>query len=223
MDILNRTISKRQNISNSSLSNSNGNKVLPSSIWTLECMTRITNWVLKINWWWISQLPTRDLYLLLYQIFNIPFNTDAINIIEIGQSQIFPEVVCSDEFGGRKHHLTHCYYIYTQRSTGNSYKNYTNIHSNVSNGYGAAGIFHVPGNAGYCCRSGTPFFLIKSSTSEGTPDKWTPMMMSSNGNISALLALCEGNSPVTGEFPSQRPVTRSFDIFYDRRLKWKVE
>ena len=30
----------------------------------------------------------------------------------------------------------------------------------------------------------------------------------------ALLALCAGNSPVTGEFPSQRPVTRSFDVFF---------
>ena len=38
------------------------------------------------------------------------------------------------------------------------------------------------------------------------------MMTSSNGNFSALLALCAGNSPVTGEFPSQRPVTRSFDV-----------
>ena len=28
--------------------------------------------------------------------------------------------------------------------------------------------------------------------------------------FSALLALCAGNSPVTGEFPLQRPVTRSF-------------
>ena len=27
----------------------------------------------------------------------------------------------------------------------------------------------------------------------------------------ALVALCAGNSPVTGEFPAQRPVTRSFD------------
>ena len=36
--------------------------------------------------------------------------------------------------------------------------------------------------------------------------------------FSALLALCEGNSPVTGEFPSQRPVTRSFDVFFDLRL-----
>ena len=29
----------------------------------------------------------------------------------------------------------------------------------------------------------------------------------------ALLALCEGNPPVTGGFPSQEPVTRSFDVF----------
>ena len=34
-------------------------------------------------------------------------------------------------------------------------------------------------------------------------------------SFSALLALCEGNSPVIGEFPSQRPVTRSFDVFFD--------
>ena len=33
--------------------------------------------------------------------------------------------------------------------------------------------------------------------------------------FSALLALCVGNSPVTGEFPSQWPVTRSFDVFFD--------
>ena len=30
--------------------------------------------------------------------------------------------------------------------------------------------------------------------------------------FSALQAICEGNSPVTGEFPAQRPVTRGFDI-----------
>ena len=27
-------------------------------------------------------------------------------------------------------------------------------------------------------------------------------------------------SPVTGEFPAQRPVTRSFDVFFDLRLAW---
>ena len=40
--------------------------------------------------------------------------------------------------------------------------------------------------------------------------------------ISALLALCAGNSPVTGEFPSQRPVTRSFDVFFDLRLNKRL-
>ena len=34
----------------------------------------------------------------------------------------------------------------------------------------------------------------------------------------ALRALCAGNSPVTSEFPSQRPMMRSFDIFFDLRL-----
>ena len=36
--------------------------------------------------------------------------------------------------------------------------------------------------------------------------------------ISALLTLCAGNSPVIGEIPAQRPVTRSFDVFFDLRL-----
>ena len=36
--------------------------------------------------------------------------------------------------------------------------------------------------------------------------------------ISALLALCAGNSPATDEFPSQRPVTWSFDVFFDLHL-----
>ena len=35
----------------------------------------------------------------------------------------------------------------------------------------------------------------------------------------AILPLCEGNPPVTGEFPPQRPVTRSFDVFFDLRMK----
>ena len=40
---------------------------------------------------------------------------------------------------------------------------------------------------------------------------------SSNGNISRVTGLCAGNSPVTVEFPSQRQVTRSFDVFFDLR------
>ena len=33
--------------------------------------------------------------------------------------------------------------------------------------------------------------------------------------FSALLAICAENSPVTGEFLAQKPVTQSFDIFFD--------
>ena len=48
------------------------------------------------------------------------------------------------------------------------------------------------------------------------------MMTSSNGNISALLVLCVGNSPVTGEFPSQRPVTRIFDVLFGLHLNKRL-
>ena len=39
---------------------------------------------------------------------------------------------------------------------------------------------------------------------------------------SVLLVLCAGNSPVTGEFPAQRPVTRSFDVFFDLHLNKRL-
>ena len=40
--------------------------------------------------------------------------------------------------------------------------------------------------------------------------------------FSALLALCAGNSPVPGEFPSQRPVTPSLNVFFDLRLNKRL-
>ena len=36
--------------------------------------------------------------------------------------------------------------------------------------------------------------------------------------FSELLGLYEGNPPLIGGFPPQRPVTRSFDIFFDLHL-----
>ena len=36
--------------------------------------------------------------------------------------------------------------------------------------------------------------------------------------FSALLAICAGISPVTGELPAQRPATRSFAAFFDLHL-----
>ena len=44
------------------------------------------------------------------------------------------------------------------------------------------------------------------------------MTTSPNGNIFRVTGPLCGNSPVTGEFPSERPVTRSFDVFFDLRL-----
>ena len=40
--------------------------------------------------------------------------------------------------------------------------------------------------------------------------------------FSAFLALCAGNSPVSGEFHTQTPVTRSFDVFFDMRLNKRL-
>ena len=42
--------------------------------------------------------------------------------------------------------------------------------------------------------------------------------MTSSNNISALLNFCARISPVTGEFPVQRPVTWSFGVFFDLRI-----
>ena len=40
--------------------------------------------------------------------------------------------------------------------------------------------------------------------------------------FSALLTLWGGNSPIASEFPSQRPVTRSFDVFFDLHLNKRL-
>ena len=54
---------------------------------------------------------------------------------------------------------------------------------------------------------------VQALATEDTGGEWycKRMMTSPNGSISALLALCEGNPPINGGFPSQRPVTRSFN------------
>ena len=40
--------------------------------------------------------------------------------------------------------------------------------------------------------------------------------------FSALLTICAGNSPVPGELPAQRAVTRSFDVFFDLRMNKRL-
>ena len=40
--------------------------------------------------------------------------------------------------------------------------------------------------------------------------------------FSALLVICAGNSPAPGEFPAQKPVARSFDVFFDLFLSKRL-
>ena len=47
-------------------------------------------------------------------------------------------------------------------------------------------------------------------------------MTSSNGSIFRVTDPCAGNSPATAEFPSQRPVTRSFDVYFYLRLNKRL-
>ena len=54
--------------------------------------------------------------------------------------------------------------------------------------------------------------LFAKRTALLSQDPWWRHQMET---FSALLAICAGNSPGTGEFPAQRPVTRSFEIFFD--------
>ena len=60
-----------------------------------------------------------------------------------------------------------------------------------------------------------PRWIIFSQLSQRTHNTWWRHQMET---FSVLLAICAGNSPVPGEFPAQRPVTRSFDVFFDLRL-----
>ena len=65
------------------------------------------------------------------------------------------------------------------------------------------------------CSHGIDRVLLKYSgpSTRRINPRWRHQMEA----FSALLALCAGNSRVTGEFPTQRPVTRSFVVFFDLR------
>ena len=66
----------------------------------------------------------------------------------------------------------------------------------------------------YTTQSALTTFLQKIISCENISTWWRHQMET----FSTLLAICAGNSPVTDEFPSQRPVTQSFDVFFDLRL-----
>ena len=58
-----------------------------------------------------------------------------------------------------------------------------------------------------------------TSIEYGIPMPWWRHQMET---FFALLVLCARNSPATGEFPAQKPVTLSFDVFFDQRLNKRL-
>ena len=48
------------------------------------------------------------------------------------------------------------------------------------------------------------------------------MMTSSNGNLFRVTGPLCGEFTGPGEFPAQRPVTQSFDVFFDLRLNKRL-
>ena len=79
----------------------------------------------------------------------------------------------------------------------------------------------VPGMAGYQTWQGTRHGKVPGmagyQTWQGTT--WWRHQMET---FSALLAICAGNSPVTGESPARRPVTRSCDDFFNLHLNKRL-
>ena len=103
----------------------------------------------------------------------------------------------------------------SSKQAGNSRKN-TSLHGQLF----TTADTHI---AHWCHNSQSLKYGYSNAGLPSMPWVYLPVMMtSSNGKISALLVLCEGNSPVTGEFPSQRPVTRSFGVFFDLSLNKRL-
>ena len=76
----------------------------------------------------------------------------------------------------------------------------------------------------YCCRVLNDFIHILGYglwhvhvCCQGITYNFTAMMTPSNGNIFRITGPLCGKPPVPGEFPSQRTMTRNFDVFFDLR------
>ena len=77
-------------------------------------------------------------------------------------------------------------------------------------------IFSLKKSTSECIVFDVIFILLSEEVASKT---WWRHQMET---LSAFLALCEGNSPVTGGFPSQRPAKRGFDVFFDLRMNIRL-
>ena len=77
----------------------------------------------------------------------------------------------------------------------------------------------LTGVGNWLCSNGTTYLRTVAIIVLLHVHAWRRHQMES---FSVLLALCVGNPPVTSGFPSQRPVTRRFDVFFDVRLNERL-
>ena len=68
----------------------------------------------------------------------------------------------------------------------------------------------------------TPVLVMIMVTADGQALLGASMMTSSNGNIFGVTGHLCGEFTGPGEFPAQRPVTRSFDVFFDLSLNKRL-
>ena len=77
---------------------------------------------------------------------------------------------------------------------------------------------HFPVSGGIPTQMATNAEIVSMSWRQPLRTWWLHQMET----FSALLTICAGNSPVTGEFPVQKPVTRSCAGFFDLRLNKRL-
>ena len=117
-----------------------------------------------------------------------------------------------------------------------SFRDYPDIGDPMLWRHMSAIVSHTIGKVKFCCFFVSSFvfcfvlfcllcfgffvgFLSRLKTYRAPNSAWWRHQMET---FSALLAICAGNSPVPGEFPAQRPVTQSFDVFFDLRLNKRL-
>ena len=69
------------------------------------------------------------------------------------------------------------------------------------------------------------FYITEFLWRESIAHRWTPLptwWRHKMKTFSALLDIGARNSPVTGEFQSQRPLTWNFDVFFDLRMNKRL-
>ena len=97
---------------------------------------------------------------------------------------------------------------FTEQPTEHEMNTHTGLWGQLLELLSSGGIIFSNGTLAHCC-----VILNLTCVALCSAYTWWRHQMET---FSVLLALCEGNSPIISEFPSQRPM--SFDVFFDLHL-----